>query len=406
MKNKRYEIRVVFILSFLSGIVGLIRMSISYLLPYLKVDFEMSNTLSGAIISTMSIFFALSKILLGTYSDKVGRKKVIILSLMFAVIMLFLVAMSKNIVMLFIFWGLVGFGLGGLYAPTVAIINEESSPKRRGTNLGLPNAMFTLIGIALGSLIITNLVSKFSWRTVFIIFAVIAFIWAIMIIFYIKEPRQTREKLNIKKNKDIYKIHIKEVFKYKNMRIAQILIILIMTWNFVLSTFIVLYLTGVKDLDNISAGMLLSAMGFGGFFGSIIVPTISDYIGRKKTIIIFATIAVINSLAFININLSYLGLYIILFIQSVSAYGFVPIIFAIIPGETVPREILGTATSVPSSIGDIVGAFLMPFIAGLLADLFGLTAAIYVTTFALILVIFIAFFLKETAPRIVENKKN
>ena len=72
-----------------------------------------------------------------------------------------------------------------------------------------------------------------------------------------------------------------------------------------------------------------------------------------------------------------------------------------LPAESVPPRISGTAVAIPTAIGEILGAALMPAIAGKLSDLFNLFAPMWMAALSGIFIAFISLFYIETAPRCV-----
>ena len=56
---------------------------------------------------------------------------------------------------------------------------------------------------------------------------------------------------------------------------------------------------------------------------------------------------------------------------------FFPLYLGTLPAESVPPEFAGTAIGVPTAVGEIIGAAIMPTIAGALADMFNLYAPMW-----------------------------
>ncbi|MEJ2110122.1 MAG: hypothetical protein P8Z37_09460, partial [Acidobacteriota bacterium] len=76
-----------------------------------------------------------------------------------------------------------------------------------------------------------------------------------------------------------------------------------------------------------------------------------------------------------------------------------------LPAESVPPRISGTAVAVPTSVGEIMGAALA-IVAGRLGDVFGLYAPMWMAALAGIIIVFISFFYVETAPKCVAKMKH
>jgi hypothetical protein len=71
---------------------------------------------------------------------------------------------------------------------------------------------------------------------------------------------------------------------------------------------------------------------------------------------------------------------------------------ATIPAETVPRAVMATALGLIMGVGEVVGGFVAPALAGQLSDVFGLGAAMLVSAGAAMVVTLLSLALTETAP--------
>jgi len=78
--------------------------------------------------------------------------------------------------------------------------------------------------------------------------------------------------------------------------------------------------------------------------------------------------------------------------------GCYPIVLAIIPTETVPKQYLAQTMGFVMGIGELVGGFAAPAIAGWSADKFGLEAPFLIAAGAACIAGLLAFLLIETAP--------
>ena len=94
-----------------------------------------------------------------------------------------------------------------------------------------------------------------------------------------------------------------------------------------------------------------------------------------------------------------------LVILGATTMGCFPIVLATIPSETVPRQYLAQTLGLVMGIGELVGGFAAPAIAGWSADRFGLQAPFLIAAGASLVAGIIAFLLIETAPVKVRKTK-
>ncbi|QTR04022.1 MFS transporter, partial [Saccharothrix algeriensis] len=59
-----------------------------------------------------------------------------------------------------------------------------------------------------------------------------------------------------------------------------------MTCIFVLSAMVPSYLTDFLHLSTVQMGLIASGIGFGAFFGQLVIPGASDRIGRRPAVLV------------------------------------------------------------------------------------------------------------------------
>lgn len=121
------------------------------------------------------LFSAIVVPISGKLSDSFGRKKVLIIELVFFLIASALCGLSTNMIMLICFRGLQGAG-GGVLAAGVFTITSEFFPVReRGKYIGILSSVFALASL-LGPLVGGFITEYLSWRWIFFINAPIGLI--------------------------------------------------------------------------------------------------------------------------------------------------------------------------------------------------------------------------------------
>lgn len=102
---------------------------IQALLPALMTEFNASAAQVGLTLSAGTLAVALTAPFAGMLSDMLGRKPVILASLVAVALVTLLTALSTSINSLIAWRFLAGFFIPGIFATTVAYIGEEWSPK-------------------------------------------------------------------------------------------------------------------------------------------------------------------------------------------------------------------------------------------------------------------------------------
>jgi MFS family permease len=170
-----------------------------------------------------------------------------------------------------------------------------------------------------------------------------------------------------------------------------------MTWMFAQITFMPKYLIAVKHFAEHDMGKTMAAFGLGAIIWGAVVPALSDRLGRKPVVIFFFLMSVLMPLSVVYAG-NDLGSLAPLVLLGATTMGCFPIVIATIPSETVPRQYLAQTLGMVMGIGELVGGFAAPAIAGWSADKFGLQAPFLIAAGAALVAGITAFLLIETAP--------
>lgn len=403
-ERNNYEWGIVTLLALLGGIVMMNRLAIVYLFPVVIPEFRMSYAEAGALTSILAIASAFAIWFFGGISDRYGRKIILIPAILFFSLMSWFSAVTHNAFQMFLARGLMGIGLGAVIPAAIATIAVESTPSRRGLNFGLQQALAPLISIGIGAIVVTQLTRMMSWRMVFFVVGIPGLLFSLLLYFYMREPKPIFFEETIDSGGAPEKLGFFAPLKYRNVIVSSVVNFLMMCCLFVFATFSIVYLTRDLGLPIEDAGLLLSLLGFSGFFGCILLPLLSDHVGRKAVIIpcLFAT--GISLWGFILSGPNFFSLAVTTSIAGLAIGGIAPIALSALTTESVPPYLAATASGIPASFGEIFGSALMPFVAGYLSDLYGLRTALVFSAVAPLLAGIAGFFYEETAPKILVKK--
>jgi len=310
--------------------------------------------------------------------------------------------LTYSFLQMFLSRGLMGIGQGAVLPASIATISSESTPTRRGLNFGLQQALSPLVSIGIGAILVTQLTKIMSWRMVFFVVGIPGLVISLVLYFYMREPKFKlfREKGNVSEGIS-NKPGFFEPLKYRNVIVSSAVNSLMMGCLFVFVTFSIVYLTKEIHLSISDAGIILSLLGFTGFFGCILLPLLSDRVGRKPIIIPSLFVTGLCFWGFILSGSNFFLLAILVSIGGFAVGGIAPIALSALTTESVPPYLAATASGIPASIGEIFGSALMPFLAGYLCDLYGLKTALFFSAIAPLIAGFVGLFYKETAPKVV-----
>jgi MFS family permease len=164
---------------------------IVHVVPYGE-DIGISRMAAAGAISLLGIFNIVGRIAMGTISDRIDRRRGLIISYALTAIAMLGFSMSKGAWMLYLSAGLLGFAYGGFVAQYAAIIGDYFGLASLGMILAIATTGYG-IGGAIGPYIGGTIFESFSsYQLAFLICIVLAVLATIITIFL--KPPQERTK--------------------------------------------------------------------------------------------------------------------------------------------------------------------------------------------------------------------
>ncbi|MDM7997636.1 MAG: MFS transporter [Acidobacteriota bacterium] len=405
----KYYQKLTLLLCLMWGFLGTQRIIISIVMPWIQEDLKLTYTQVGYVVAVTGLVWALSTIAWAAVGDRYGRRPVLVFCTLFAAFFSWVTGLVQNVTQMLTVRGSLGFFEGGPYPVAMGVLSEEVPEHRRAMCAGLVTGSYMLVGIGVGSQIAVYLLERFgSWRPVFYVISIPAVVIAIILHFVMHESPSVAEAIKRRKEgkaankeKDADRTRLRDVIKYKNVLLSSISCIPVMGWLYMFTAFASLFLTRVHNFSVGWIGLIISASGVGGFLGEYLIGALSDAIGRKRTLVLTSLLCAgfgiaVSSLP-IGSSAAFFG--VLFFLWGFFGAGMYPIVLGTLPAESVPAEIAGTAVSLPVSIGEILGAALMPTLAGMLSDKFNLFAPMWMASLCGLVVAILSVFYVETAPR-------
>ena len=389
-----YEWKAVALLALAFGTVGLDRMVLAPLFPFMAKDLHLNYSDLGNIVGILGVFWGLSAFLMGGLSDRLGRKRVLVPCIIAFSLLSWLTGVASGLMSLLVIRSIMGLAEGAVASTGVAVCTEASYPPRRGINQGIFQCVFALLGSALAPIIATQMLTFTTWRKVFLIAGIPGVIVAIGIAFVIREPA------TIGKAANVARASFKDVFKHRNVGLGMITLICAMTGVFVMGAMMPTYLIDFLKLTPVQMGFVSSAIGFGGFLGQFGLPAISDLIGRKMAVIGAFVLAAIFLWAFAHTGASNMTLlFVLLFGAALFNFGALAVLAGPLAAEAAPVGQIALVAGLVIGAGEIFGGGVAPSIAGTIAQTYGLQYILYFALSGQVLGLLLSFFLRETAPR-------
>jgi MFS family permease len=184
----KYEWKAVALLAVSFGLVGLDRMVLAPLFPFMMKDLHLTYQDLGNLVGILGVFWGISAFVMGGLSDRFGRRKVLVPAILLFSLLSGLSGWATGLLSLLVIRSVMGVAEGAVASTGVAICTEASYPPRRGINQGFFQCAFALLGGALAPVLATQMLTFTTWRNVFLIVGVPGVIVALLVAFTIREP--------------------------------------------------------------------------------------------------------------------------------------------------------------------------------------------------------------------------
>jgi SHS family lactate transporter-like MFS transporter len=325
-------------------------------------------------------------LIFGRLADKYGRRPILMLNILMFSVFEFFTAFSPNLTIFFILRTLFGIAMGGEWGIGSALMMESIPTKSRGLASGILQTGYPM-GYLLASIVYALIYNYIGWRGMFIIGVIPAFL-----VMYIRSSVPESEfwkKQGIKPKPSFL-----SVIRY-NWKISVFAIVLMTAFNFFSHGSQDLYPTFLQvqhGFDTHVVGTIAIIYNIGAIIGGLFFGYISEYIGRRKAIIIGALLALpmIPLWAFSTTPILLgLGAFLIQ-IAIQGAWGVIPAYL----NELSPSEIRATFPGTVYQLGNFLAsanATLQAFMASHLAGQYSIAMSIVVGTVAVVITVLMIF---------------
>jgi MFS family permease len=285
----------------------------------------------------------------------------------------------------------------GSYTPASIAATLHVSPyRRRGRNLGLQQMTSTLFGLGFAPLLVTALLHVISWRWIFTLFVVPGFVLAYLAWVLIPPRDSAPRATDAAAGRRTLKGDFYAAIGNRNIRLLMGLMLVWLTCLVSISAFLPNYLLDYLHIGFDQMGAVMSAIGFGSAAGTILLPWLSDRIGRRPV----AMIAVAGALAAIFL-LSRCGpqvapLFACTFVAMGCVMAGITLTVGPICEESVPLGLGATASGMVIAVGELFGGGIAPILVGRIAQRFGIEHMLWLPMAALVVGLLVAFAVQET----------
>ncbi|TAN10272.1 MAG: MFS transporter [Burkholderiaceae bacterium] len=369
----------VFKASFLGwGIDALDYMVYTFVIATLMKLWGMSAGEAGILGTVTLLFSAIGGWGAGILADRYGRVRVLEATVLWFSLCTVATGFTQNFEQIFITRALQGLGFGGEWAVGSVLMGEVISSAHRGKAVGTVQSGWAIgwgVAAILFALFFTVFPEQWAWRALFWVGAIPALL-ALYIRLHVRDPEIfTAAKAREEKTATRYSFWtIFSPSVLKTTVLAALLCTGIQGGYYGVTTWLPTYVKTVRHLSVIGTGGYLLVIILGSFCGYLVGAWLTDKLGRRANVIIFAILCCLAVYFYTQVPLNDTSMLIMGFPLGFAASGIFSGMGAYLT-ELFPTEIRANGQGFTYNFGRGVGA-LFPTLIGFLSQRMGLGMAI------------------------------
>ncbi|WP_242275232.1 MFS transporter [Bacillus cereus group sp. BfR-BA-01445] len=279
------------ILAIVAFFVGLDSLLVAPLLPVITETISIPDGSGGLLITIYALCYGITAPVFGTMSDRVGRKRMIIIGFAIFSISTFCTGLAKSFEILLLFRGLTGLS-GAMIMPSIfALVGDKVTYESRG------KAMGTIMGAMVGSTVIGVPIGAFlsevgNWQWTFYSIGLLTLFLTLLV---------NRILRNEKQRNDVHVSIVKTLGA--QFKMVSVLFALLATFLWTIGLHGMFSYIGVYYGDNFGLsvgeiGIVIFLAGVGSVAGNILGGKLADKIGKKNVIVIASIVSSISVMLF------------------------------------------------------------------------------------------------------------
>jgi len=353
-----------------------VRLGYGVVLPEMIKDLSLSRTAGGTIFNAYLFSYIILTPITGYLTDRFGARYVITVCTFILGVGVFLMGTVESLWAACIFFAIVGLGSTGMWTPIITVVQRWFAPNRRGLALGILSTGYGL-GFATMGVVFPWIVNQFSWRYSWYFLGTGALLMVAVNGLLLRSDPASAGYLpwgqkegslltEEEKGSNPKREPLSKVFKSSTFWLIGLSYFSIAYSLYGITTFMVDYAQNQIGLTFEKASFLATIHGVCQVVGVLTVLPLSDYIGRKRTIIIsnaFITICLAGILLY---GSSWVMLYVLVGVLAVF-YGVTWPMYGACAGDYFPKEVMGTVIGAWTPFYGL-GAILVHWVSGILRD--------------------------------------
>jgi len=286
---------------------GMDTMVYSFVIPSLIAAWHISRGQAGLLSTATLVVSAVGGWMAGVLADRFGRVRILQITIAWFAVFTFLSGFTHSFWQLLITRGLQGLGFGGEWAVGSVLMGEAIRAEHRGKAVGTVQSGWA-VGWGITAILYTVLFSwlppTLAWRAMFWM-GILPALLVLYIRRFVPEPavysatRQTTDEAG--------GVSLWEIFSPSLLRttfFCSVLAIGAQGGYYAITTWLPTYLKSSRGLSVINTGGYLGVIIGGSFAGYIYGAYLTDRLGRKKTLLVYAACCAVTVMAYTFLPIS------------------------------------------------------------------------------------------------------
>ena len=353
-----------------------VRLGYGVVLPEMIRTLGFSRTDGGSIYNSYLLTYITITPFTGYLTDLIGARRVITGCLALLGSGAFLLGTVDHLWAACVFFGLTGLGATGLWVPVITLVQRWFSFRRKGLALGILSTGYGL-GFAVMGAVFPWVVEHYSWRYAWYFPGILALAMVAPNALALRSdpadcglrPWGQNEPTAALMQKASARVPLRSILRQPNFWIIGASYFSLSYGLYGFTTFMVDYAKYQLEMSLEKASLLATIHGLFQVAGVLAVLPLSDYVGRKRTILASNTAITVLLTGLLFIGDSWTLLYVITGAVAVF-YGATFPIYGACAGDYFPREAMGTVAGAWTPFYGS-GAILTHWVTGKLRDVTG-----------------------------------
>jgi MFS family permease len=333
----------------------------------------------AGMLSTVTLLFsAVGGWGAGILADRYGRVRILQITILWFSMCTVLIGFAQNFEQIFVLRALQGLGFGGEWAVGSVLMGEIVRSEHRGKAVGTVQSGWAIgwgAAALLYTLAFSVLPEDWAWRTLFWI-GVIPALLVLYIRKHVPEP-EVFQRVQRQQQASAQRVSPWLIFSpalLKTTLLASLLCTGVQGGYYAITTWLPTFLKTERHLSVVGTGGYLLVIILGSFVGYICGAYLTDKLGRRANLIIFALLSSITIFAYTQLELTNTQMLFLGFPLGFSASGIFSGMGAFLT-ELYPSAVRATGQGFAYNFGRGIGA-LFPGLVGYLSQTSSLAAAI------------------------------